>query len=161
MATAMLPQAARAEIKSVMLEGGPIASHHFQSGENNFRQRHFLGIAKFETADHGSWALYFLNPNSVRDTSVGAGWVTPSYDIPLGSMKLELSLALGLVTGYDYPLVPLIAGEARLVMFEGDSWDAGLSVAADPYYTEDDRSGDKELGIVATTPFLSVRYHFH
>jgi hypothetical protein len=153
---------ARAEngIESVTVEGAPIASKHFQSGEENFRERHFLGVVKIATENYGNWGLYYLAPNSVDDTSFGAGYVTDPYTVPVGPLKLELSAALGLVTGYQNYPVPLLAGEARLVMYEKGPWNAGLAMAAMPYYMEDEDSGDNEWGVVATTPFLSVRYNF-
>lgn len=154
--------AGRAEVnvKSMTVEGGPIASKHFQSGSENFRERHGLAIVKVATESHGNWGLYFLNPNSVDDTSFGAGYVTDPYVLPIGPTQLELSGAIGLVTGYqDYP-VPLVAGEGRLVVYESGPWNAGLAMAVMPYYMEEDDTGDNEWGIVGTTPFLSVRYSF-
>lgn len=152
-------------IEAVTVEGAPIASHHFQSGDNNFHQRHTLGILKVETNGYGNWGLYVLTPNSVRNTSIGAGYVTDPYVIPVyGDMHLDLSGAIGLVTGYqDYP-VPLLAGEARFVAYEEGPWSAGISMAALPYImTEDNNDGDDKtkFGVVATTPFLSVRYKFN
>ena len=80
--------------------------------------------------------------------------------MPFGPLQIEFSGALGLVTGYqDYP-VPLVAGEARLVVYKSDSWNAGLAMAVMPYYMEEKDTGDNEWGIVGTTPFLSVRYSF-
>ena len=147
-------------VDSISLEGGYIATKHFQSDDENFRERHGLGILKVDTKGYGNWALYFLNPNSVRDTSFGFGYVTNPYVIDLGITDLELYGALGLVTGYqDYP-VPLIAAQARLKLFEVGQWNAGISMAAMPYYAEDDRTGDSDFGIVGTTPFLSLRYSF-
>lgn len=157
------PQAAKAEIgmESVTVEGGPIASKHFQSGDENFRETHGLGIIKAHTKNYGNWGLYVLSPNSVDDQSIGAGYVTDAYTIPLGPTKLEFSAGIGLVTGYqDYP-IPLIVGQARLVLLEKGSWDAGVSMAAIPYYMQDTSpGGDNEVGIVATSPFLSLRYNF-
>jgi hypothetical protein len=147
-------------IESLTLEGGPIASKHFQADEENFHDRHGLGVIKVHTTGYGNWGLYVLAPNSVDKNSVGAGYVTDPYTVPLGFLKLEFSAGIGLVSGYqDYP-VPLLAGEARLVLFERGSWDAGLSMAALPYYMKDESTDDNEFGIVATTPFLSVRYNF-
>ncbi len=149
-------------IKSITVEGGPIWTKHFQSDDETFRENHSLAIVKVETAKYGRWGVYYLGPNSVRDTSVGFGYVTPSWDIPLGPTELELSGALGLVTGYqDYP-VPLLAGQARLKLFESqdERWNAGIAAAALPYIAENDLTGDNDFGIVATTPFLSVRYRF-
>ncbi len=155
------PAQAQGVIESVTLEGGPIASKHFQSGDEDFRERHGLGIVKVHTRGYGNWGLYVLSPNSVDNTSIGAGYVTDPYIVPAGPFTLELSAALGLVTGYqDYP-VPLLAGEARLVLFRQGAWDAGLAMAALPYYMKDDSgSGDNAFGVVATTLFLSVRYRF-
>ena len=122
-------------IKSVTVEGGYIWTKHFQSEDDDFRESHGLGIVKVETQKYGRWGIYYLGPNSVRDTSVGAGYVTPSWDIPLGPTKLELSGALGLVTGYqDFP-VPLVAGQARLNIYESydGRWNAGIAAAALPY----------------------------
>jgi hypothetical protein len=158
----LVPGAGHCEdrVKSVTVEGGPIWSKHFQSGDEDFRNHHGLGVLKVHTEGYGNWAVYVLTPNSVDRTSVGAGYVTNPYVLPLGPMDLELSGALGLVTGYqDYP-VPLLVGQARLVVYRSGPWDTGLSVAALPYYTEDRDGGDNEFGIVATTPFLSVRYNF-
>lgn len=147
-------------LESVTLEGGPIATKHFQAGSENFRERHGLAVLKFSTVGYGNWALYFLNPNSVDRTSVGAGYVTDPYVVPLGPTELELSGALGLVTGYqDYP-VPLVVAQARLKLYENGPWNAGLSMAANPYYAQDKRSDDNEWGVVVTSPFLSVRYSF-
>ena len=148
-------------IKSVTLEGGPIATKHLQSNDEDYRERHGLGILKVETDRIGTWALYLLNPNSVEDTSVGLGYVFPSYDIAMiGNTRLELSAALGLVTGYqDYP-VPLLAGQVRWVVFENNNWDAGLSIAANPYYTENETTNDNDFGIVVTSPFLSIKRKF-
>jgi len=150
-------------VKSVTVEGGPIWTKHFQSDEERFRENHALAIVKVETANYGRWGVYYLGPNSVRDTSVGFGYVTPSLTFPLiASTELELSGALGLVTGYqDYP-VPLVAGQARLKLFESadERWNAGVSGAILPYVAENDLTGDNDFGVVATTPFLSVRYNF-
>ncbi len=148
-------------VQSLTLEGGPVASKHFQAGEDNFHERHGLGIAKIHTASYGNWGVYVLAPNSVNNTSIGAGYVTDPYVIPLGPAKLEFSAGLGLVTGYQNYPIPLVVGESRLVLFDRGSWDAGLSVAAIPYYMLDESpSRDNKFGIVATTPFLSVRYKF-
>ena len=148
------------EVKSLTLEGGPIWTKHFQSGDEDFRNHHGLGVLKVHTKKYGNWALYVLTPNSVDRTSLGAGYVTNPYVVPLGPVDLELSGALGLVTGYqDYP-VPLLVGQARLVLYESGPWNTGLSMAALPYYTEDRNGGDNEFGIAATTPFLSIRYNF-
>lgn len=148
-------------IESITLEGGPIATKHFQSGDEDFRERHAMGILKVSTHDYGNWGLYFLNPNSVDDTSFGFGYVTDPYAIPIGPTKLEFSGALGLVTGYqDYP-VPLVAAQARWVLFEKDNWDAGFAMAISPYYLEEENTGDNEFGLVGTSPFLSIRYNFN
>jgi hypothetical protein len=153
---------AQSFIKSVTVEGAPIWTKHFQGEDDNFRERHTLAVVKVETQRHGRWGVYYLGPNSVRDTSVGFGYVTPSLDVPLGPMSLELSGALGLVTGYqDFP-VPLVAGQARLNMYESQDgrWSTGIAAAALPYIAEDPVTGDNNFGVVATTPFLSVRYKF-
>ncbi len=147
-------------VRSLTLEGGPIASHHFQASENNFHQRHTLGIVKLGTRDYGTWGVYVLSPNSVEDTSIGVGYVFSPYVVPLGPTELELTGALGAVTGYQNYPVPLLAGEARLRLFESGPWNAGVAMAALPYITDDDVTGDTVFGIVATTPFLSIRYRF-
>lgn len=148
------------DIKSVTLEGGPIATKHFQKGSEDFRERHGLGILKVETDSIGTWALYLLNPNSVDDTSVGLGYVLNPYNIPLGSTRIELTAALGLVTGYqDYP-VPLLAGQAKWVFFENEDWDVGIAMATNPYYTENETTNDDDFGIVVTSPFLSLKRKF-
>lgn len=147
-------------IKSVTLEGGPIATKHFQSGDEDFRERHGLGILKVETDRIGTWALYLLNPNSVNDTSVGLGYVLSPYNIPMGSTRIELTAALGLVTGYqDYP-VPLLAAQAKWVFFENDDWDAGIAMATNPYFTENETTNENDFGLVVTSPFLSVKRKF-
>ena len=164
----MMPVSAQAQekfldsIDSVTVEGGPIWTKHFQSDDEDFRENHGLAVVKVHTTGYGNWGLYYLGPNSVRDTSIGAGYVTEPWTIPLWITELELSGALGLVTGYqDYP-VPLIAAQARLKLFESEDgrWNAGIDSAALPYYAEDDRTGNDDFGVVATTPFLSVRYNF-
>lgn len=147
-------------IESITIEGAPIASRHFQFGEEHFRERHTLVVGKVSTKNHGNWGLYLLAPNSVEKTSVGFGYVTDPYVVPIGPVNLELTGGLGLVTGYqDYP-VPLLVGQARLNLYSSGPWDFGLSAALIPYYTEDDTTGDNEWGLVGTTPFLSVRYSF-
>lgn len=147
-------------IKSITVEGGLIATKHFQSEDEDFRERHGLGIIKVHTEGYGNWGLYFLSPNSVDDTSIGAGYVTNPWVIPLGLTELEISGALGLVTGYqDYP-VPLLAGQARLKIYESGAWNAGISTAVMPYIIDNDTTGDNDFGVVATSPFLSVRYQF-
>lgn len=147
-------------IESVTLEGGPVATKHFQFGDENFRERHGIGILKVSTKRYGNWGLYFLGPNSVNDRSYGFGYVTDPYVVPLGPTELELSGALGLVTGYqDYP-VPLLAGQARLKLFEHGAWNAGVAMAITPYYTDDQTTGESEFGFVGTSPFLSVRHSF-
>ena len=159
-ASAQPIEMAGAGIQSITLEGGPIASKHFQHGPEDYNEHHVLAVMKVATEDYGNWALYFLNPNSVDDTSFGLGYVTDPYAVPVGPTRIELSGAIGLVTGYqDYP-VPLVAGEARLVVYERGPWNAGVTVAAMPYYMENDETGDHEPGIVGTTPFLSIRYSF-
>ena len=166
----LAPAAARADdagaaqsgfaIRSVTLAGGPILSKHFQSGEDNFNEHHAIGILKLETASYGTWGFYFLNPNSVHKLSVGAGYITHPYTIPLGPTELELTAGLGLVSGYqDYP-VPMLAGEARLVLYRHDAWNVGVEAAAMPYIARDEDTDKNKFGIVATTPFLSVRYRF-
>lgn len=148
------------QITSVTVAGGPIWSKHFQSGSDDFNEHHTLGILKIGTQDYGNWGIYVLTPNSVDRTSVGAGYLTHPYTIPLGSMKLELTGGIGLVTGYqDYP-VPLLSADARLVIYDAGPWDAGLEMAAMPYIAENRATGKNDFGVVATTPFLSVRYNF-
>lgn len=150
-----------AQIQAVMLEGGPVFTKHIQSGDDNYRENHGIAIAKLYTKDYGNWALYFLNPNSVDRTSFGAGYVTEPYVLPImGPVDLELSAALGLVTGYqDFP-VPLIAGQARLKLYERGAWDAGITAAANPYVMEEKNTNDTKWGMVVTSPFLSLRYKF-
>lgn len=148
-------------IDDITVAGGPILSKHIQSGDNNFNQHHTLGILKLGTHDAGTWGLYVLTPNSVRTTSVGAGYVTEPYTIPLGPMKLELMGGLGLVSGYqDYP-VPLISAEARLALYQSGPWNAGIEMAAMPYIAHDDATDKNKFGVVGTTPFLSIRYKFN
>lgn len=147
-------------IKSITVEGGPIASKHFQSEDENFKETHGLAIVKVHTEGYGNWGVYYLSPNSVRDTSVGVGYVTNPLTIPMGPTELELSGALGLVTGYqDYP-VPLLAGQARFKIHESmdGKWNVGLAAAALPYIMENDQTKDNNFGVVVTSPFLSVRY---
>lgn len=148
-------------IRSVTISGAPIATRHFQSGDNNFRERHTLVSLRVDTERYGNWGVYVLSPNSVDKTSVGVAYVTDPYIIPLGPTALELSGALGLVTGYqDYP-VPLIAGNARLGLFQYGNWNAGLEMSVMPYIAEDPVTNDNEFGIVGTTPYLSLRYAFN
>lgn len=147
-------------VKSVTLQGGPIATKHIQGGTEHYRERHGLAVLKVHTEKYGNWGLYFLNPNSVENTSFGAGYVTDPYSVYWGPLDFEFSGALGLVSGYqDYP-VPLLVGEARLVLYDEGSWNAGLSMAANPYVMEDDITGENNFGVVVTSPFLSVRYRF-
>lgn len=147
-------------LQSMTIEGGPIGSKHIQSGDPNFREGHTLAVAKFETRDYGTWGLYLLTPNSVDKTSFGVGYVTNPWTIPMGPVDLELTGALGLVTGYqDYP-VPLLAGEARFVLYRAEKWDAGLAMAATPYVMEERRTNNNKFGVVVTSPFLSLRYKF-
>jgi hypothetical protein len=149
-------------VEAVTVEGGPIWSHHFQSGPNDFNQHHTLGIVKLTTEDEGTWGLYVLTPNSVRRTSIGAGWVTKPWTVPVsGPVKFEFNASLGLVSGYQNYPVPLIAGEARLVLFEENNWDAGFSAAAMPYIAHDTVTNDNKAGVVVTTPFLSLKYRFY
>lgn len=148
-------------IKSITVEGGPIATKHFQSEDENFRERHGLTVVKVETNGYGNWGAYFLSPNSVEDPSFGVGYVTNPYRINLGLTDLELSAALGLVTGYqDFP-VPLVAGQARLKLYERGAWNAGVAMAVLPYIAENEITGNNDFGVVGTTPFLSVRYKFN
>ena len=148
------------EIESITLEGGPVASKHIQPGDENFHERHGLAVMKVATRNYGNWGLYLLTPNSVERTSVGAGYITDPYTIPLGPMQLELTGAIGLVSGYqDYP-VPLVAGQARLAIYDNGRWNAGIAMAALPYYMTDRSTHNNEWGVVATTPFLSLRYSF-
>jgi hypothetical protein len=158
------PAHAGGQIESVMLEGAPIASHHFQFEDNDFRQRHTLVVGKVYTKDYGNWAVYVLSPNSVDRTSVGAGYITDPWTVPVGPMSLEFTGGLGLVTGYQsYPL-PMLVGEARLVIYQSPTWDAGLASAAMPYRTRDsgkNHDGKASAGVVVTSPFLSLRYKFN
>lgn len=149
------------QIESVTIEGGYIRSEHIQSGDPDYRDRHGLGVAKIHTKDYGNWGLYVLSPNSVDKHSIGAGYVTEDYPVELGPVKIEFSGALGLVTGYqDYP-VPLLAGEAKWVLYEGNNWDAGISMAALPYFVRERNGEENNFGIVVTSPFLSVKYKFN
>ncbi len=148
-------------IKSMTIEGGPIATKHFQSDDESFRERHGLAVVKVATEGYGNWGVYVLTPNSVDDPSFGAGYVTNPWTLPIGPTELELSGALGLVTGYqDYP-VPLIAGQARLKLYEQGAWNAGVAMAVMPYIAENETTGKNDFGVVGTTPFLSVRYKFN
>jgi hypothetical protein len=148
-------------ITSMTVAGGPILSKHFQSGADNFNEHHTIGIVKLSTEDRGNWGVYFLSPNSVRRTSIGGGYITDPYTIPLGPTQLELTGGIGLVTGYqNYPL-PLLSADARLALYQSGPWNAGLEMAAMPYIAVDDATDKKKVGIVATTPFLSVRYKFN
>jgi hypothetical protein len=151
----------RSALKSITVAGGPIASKHFQSGSNSFNERHTLTTVRVDTEGYGNWGIYFLNPNSVNDSSVGGGYVTDPYTIPMGYVHLELTGVLGLVTGYqDYP-VPMVAGDARLSLYQGINWNMGLEMAAMPYLAEDPATKKNKIGIVATSPFLSLRYSFN
>ncbi len=164
-----IPQIALAQtnrdriLESITVEGAPIWTKHFQSEDENFKESHFLGVIKAHTNGYGNWGLYFLGPNSVDKTSVGFGYVTDAYAIPMGMTRLEFSGALGLVTGYqDFP-VPLLAGQVRWNLYQKENWDFGISSAIMPYYANDefsDRAGDGDFGLVVTTPFLSAGYNF-
>ena len=147
-------------VSSVSLSGGPILTHHFQSGTDHFVDHHEIAILQLDTHDRGNWALYYLGPNSVGKTSIGGGYVTDPFVIPLGPTQLELAGALGLVSGYQsYPL-PMLAVTARLDVYQRGPWNAGLEMAAMPYIAKDQVTNKNKVGIVGTTPFLSVRYSF-
>ncbi len=149
-------------LNSITLEGGPIATKHFQSDDEDFRERHGLAVVKVDTQKYGNWGLYFLNPNSVDKTSVGLGYVTNPLVFPIGVTELEISGALGLVSGYqDYP-VPLIAAHARLKLYEtqNERFNVGLATAVSPYFVENETTGNNDFGLVTTLPFLSLRYQF-
>ncbi len=148
------------DITSVTISGGPILTHHFQSGTDNFVNHHEIGIAQANTAGYGNWALFYLGPNSVGKTTLGAGYVTDPYVVPMGPVALELSAALGAVSGYQSYPVPLLGAEARLALYQSGPWNAGLEMAAMPYIARDEATGKNKVGIVGTTPFLSVRYGF-
>jgi hypothetical protein len=147
-------------ISSMTVAGGPILSHHFQSGPDNFVDHHTIGIVQANTNGYGNWALYFLGPNSVDKNSYGAGYVTNPYVIPMGPVKLELSGALGLVTGYQSYPVPLLGAQAQLDVYQDGPWNVGFEMAAMPYIAEDQTTGKDKFGVVGTTPFLSIRYSF-
>ncbi len=148
------------QVRSVMVSGGPILTRHFQSGTDNFVNHHEIGIVQADTAARGNWALYYLGPNSVGKQTFGAGYVTSPYVVPLGPLNLELSGALGLVSGYqDYP-VPLLGLQARLDLYQNGPWNVGAEVAAMPYIAKDENTHKNKFGVVGTTPFLSVRYGF-
>lgn len=89
-----IPTANAHILESITIAGAPIATKHIQASDEDFRERHGLAIAKVHTKGYGNWGVYFLNPNSVDRTSVGAGYVTDPYVIPVGPTKLELSAAL-------------------------------------------------------------------
>ncbi len=75
-------------------------------------------------------------------------------------MKLELSAAFGLVTGYQsYPL-PLTGVQARLDLYHKGKMDIGIEMAAMPYIAKDSVIHKNKFGVVGTTPFLSLRYPF-
>ena len=147
-------------ISSVTVSGGPILTHHFQSGADNFVDHHEIGIVQANTNGYGNWALYFLGPNSVGKNSFGAGYVTNPYVVPMGPTQLELSGALGLVTGYQNYPVPLLGAQARLAIYQSGPWNAGIEMAAMPYIAEDPQTNRNKVGIAGTTPFLSIRYSF-
>ena len=147
-------------IDSMTLAGGPILTRHFQSGDDNFVNHHTIGIAQVNTHGYGNWALYFLGPNSVGKNTFGAGYVTDPYVIPMGPLALELSGALGLVSGYQNYPVPLLGAQAQLNVYQSGPWNVGIEMAAMPYIAEDAVTGENKFGIVGTTPFLSLRYKF-
>lgn len=147
-------------ISSMTVAGGPILSHHFQDGADEFVDHHTIGIVQANTNGYGNWALYFLGPNSVDKNSYGAGYVTNPYVVPMGPVKLELSGALGLVTGYQSYPVPLLGAQAELDIYQSGPWSVGAEMAAMPYIAEDQTTGKDKVGIVGTTPFLSIRYSF-
>ncbi|MBI1301704.1 MAG: hypothetical protein GC137_08620 [Alphaproteobacteria bacterium] len=152
------------QIRSFTLEGGPIVTNHIRFNgdkDSGFNENHGITVAKIHTRDYGNWAFYSLYPNSQDETSFGVGYITDSYVIPIGGLSLELNAAFGLVTGYqDYP-VPLVAGEARLVLLKRDNWDIGATMAVMPYYSQGYEDGEEtSSGLAFTTPFLSLRAHF-
>ncbi|MBU6474756.1 MAG: hypothetical protein KGL10_06760 [Alphaproteobacteria bacterium] len=147
-------------VQSLTVAGGPILTHHFQSGADTFVDHHEIGIIQANTADRGNWALYYLGPNSVGKQTFGAGYVTDPYVVPLGPVSLELSAALGLVSGYQSYPVPLLGAQARLDLYQSGPWNAGVEMAAMPYIAKDETTNKNKFGIVGTTPFLSVRYSF-
>jgi hypothetical protein len=147
-------------ISSVTVAGGPILTHHFQDGRDTFVDHHEIGIAQANTNGWGNWAVYFLGPNSVGKNSYGAGYVTDPYVVPMGAVKLELSGALGLVSGYQNYPVPLLGAQAQLDVYQSGPWNVGVEMAAMPYIAEDQTTGKNKVGIVGTTPFLSLRYKF-
>jgi hypothetical protein len=148
------------DITAVTVAGGPILTRHFQSGTDDFVNHHEIGIAQVNTRGAGNWAFYYLGPNSVGKQTFGGGWVTDPWRIPLGPTALELSGALGLVSGYQNYPVPLLGAQARLDIYASGPWNAGIEMAAMPYIARDQVADKNRVGIVGTTPFLSVRYSF-
>lgn len=160
----IVPGNSRAEmplgIQSVMVAGAPIVTRHFQPREHDFQEQHVLASVRVATENYGNWGLFLLEPNSLDRTSVGVGYLTNPYVLPVGGMDLELSAGLGIVTGYDFPVLPLLIGEARLVVFQRDAWDMGVAMAAMPYIATDRDGNNRNAGIVFTSPFLGIRYQF-
>lgn len=148
------------DITAFTVAGGPILTHHFQDSKDEFVDHHEIGIAQVNTQGLGNWAFYYLGPNSVGKQSYGGGYVTDPWVVPAGPVKFEFSGALGLVSGYQSYPVPLLGAQAQLDLYQSGPWNVGLEMAAMPYIAEDETTGKNKVGIVGTTPFLSVRYKF-
>ena len=143
-------------IESITLAGGPIFSQHMQSAPNHFNQSHTFISAKISTRDYGSLGAFSLSPNSMRKDSIAVGYITPPLKFSVLGVKAELSGMVGAVTGYVYDVTPMVGANLRVNLFEAavgnGKMDVGLEVSAMPYL--------QPAGVVVTSPYLSLRYHF-
>ncbi len=142
----------------------PIYTRHLQREPHRFNQQHNFTSMRVDTANHGSWAVYNLSPNSVLRNSVGILKVTGSTTFRVGGITGEASMMRGFVTGYqDYP-VPMTGFNLRLNLYEtttmGGHLSIGTEMSAMPYLAQQQRGGKWVLGVVGTSPYLNVKFSF-
>lgn len=150
-------------VESFTVAAGPIRTQHFQAEPNNFNQRHVFTSLRVKTAEHGTWALYNLSPNSERHVSFGVGKIIKEKDFNLGPVDFTAAVSAGLVTGYQPYPIPMVGFHLRASFYEAQvgqgTLNVGAEVSATPYLGETPK-GKFYPGIVGTTPYLSVNYRF-
>lgn len=153
----------RCDMTSISIAGGNIRSKHTTQDESHFNQKHYLGVVTAETAC-GDYMFMHLDPNSKNRVSEGLMKYFNRTSFDLGPVKVEAGLFRGFVSGYYSFWAPAAGVDMRIEFFKANvganNISVGIQAAVLPYLSTGNDENNKKLtlGLVATRPFLSLRF---
>lgn len=156
------------QVETASLANGKISSQHHQKGDFGFNQHHeFTSMRIKMQGDDSEWVAYHLSPNSVRSQSWGVGKRWGSDPVKVGPITLEAGYTLGFVSGYAKIPIPAEGIDIRIGLLDtkiaGGNLSIGIEASAMPYVAwreEKGKAQDYTLGVVTTSPYLSLKYTF-